>query len=59
MLARADWAFSPSSKVDLIVQKTMMEECCVRSCEPDEAYCEAENVLEFYWKKGILVVLCV
>lgn len=57
MLARADWAFSPSSKVDLIVQKAMMEECCVRSCEPDEAYCEAENVLEFYWKKGILVVL--
>ena len=20
--------------------------------------CEAENILKFYWKKGILVVLC-
>lgn len=25
LLARADWAFSPSSKVDLIVQKAIMD----------------------------------
>ena len=26
LLARADWAFSPSSKVDLIVQKAIIDE---------------------------------
>ena len=25
LLARADWAFSPSSKVDLIVQKALID----------------------------------